>query len=134
MGTDSASTVAVGFVVALLCGAAWGVFNGFCITRLRVSALISTLGSMGAALGAAYLVTDGNDIRTVPNALIAFGHGSIGGVPWLVVITAVVSVIGGDRAAHDPVRPPHLPGRLQPGSGAPGRHRRVGPSAAGSTR
>ena len=94
LGTDSASTVAIGFVVSLLCGTAWGVFNGFCITRLRVSALISTLGSMGAALGAAYLVTDGNDIRTVPNALIAFGHGSIGGVPWLVVVTAVVSVVG----------------------------------------
>ena len=94
-GTDSLLTVGLGFVVALACGAAWGVFNGFCITRLRVSALISTLGTMGAALGAAYLVTDGNDIRTVPNALIALGHGSVGGVPWLVVITAAVSVIGG---------------------------------------
>jgi len=92
--TDRLSTVGIGFVVALACGAAWGVFNGFCITRLRVSALISTLGSMGAALGAAYLVTDGNDIRTVPDALIALGHGSVGGVPWLVVITAVVSVVG----------------------------------------
>ena len=94
MDTSSPWTILVGFVVALLCGAAWGAFNGFCITRLRVSALISTLGSMGAALGAAYLVTDGNDIRTVPDALIAMGHGSFYGVPWLVVITAVVSVIG----------------------------------------
>ncbi len=94
LGTDSLFTVAVGFIVALVCGTAWGAFNGFCITRLRVSALISTLGTMGAALGAAYLVTDGNDIRTVPNALITLGHGSVGGVPWLVVITAVVSVIG----------------------------------------
>ena len=94
-GSDSLWTVAAGFVVALACGAAWGAFNGFCITRLRVSALISTLGTMGAALGAAYLVTDGNDIRTVPNALITLGHGSVGGVPWLVVITATVSVVGG---------------------------------------
>ena len=94
LGTDNVSTVVLGFAVALLCGLAWGAFNGFCVTRLRVSALISTLGTMGAALGAAYLVTDGNDIRTVPDALITFGHGSIGGVPWLVVITAVVSVIG----------------------------------------
>jgi ribose transport system permease protein len=93
--TDSLGTVALGFVVALLCGTAWGVFNGLCITRLRVSALISTLGSMGAALGGAYLLSDGSDIRTVPNALIALGHGSVGGVPWLVVITAVVAFIGG---------------------------------------
>ena len=69
-------TILAGSAVALFCGAAWGLFNGWCITKLRVSALISTLGSMGAALGAAYLVTDGNDIRTVPTALIAFGHGT----------------------------------------------------------
>jgi len=93
--TDSLGTVALGFAVALLCGAAWGVFNGLCITRLRVSALISTLGSMGAALGGAYLLSDGSDIRTVPNALIALGHGSIGGVPWLVVITAIMALAGG---------------------------------------
>ncbi|MBV8915206.1 MAG: ABC transporter permease [Acetobacteraceae bacterium] len=93
--TDSLGTVALGFVVALICGAAWGVFNGWCITRLRVSALISTLGTMGAALGGAYLLSDGSDIRTVPNALIALGHGSVGGVPWLVVITAAVTLVGG---------------------------------------
>ena len=93
--TESLSTVAVGFAVALLCGTAWGLFNGFCITRLRVSALISTLGSMGAALGGAYLLSNGSDIRTVPNALIALGHGSIGGVPWLVVITAIMALAGG---------------------------------------
>jgi len=81
--------------VALLCGTAWGVFNGLCITRLRVSALISTLGSMGAALGGAYLLSDGSDIRTVPNALIVLGHGSVGGVPWLVVITALMALVGG---------------------------------------
>ena len=93
--TESLGTVAAGFAVALLCGAAWGVFNGLCITRLRVSALISTLGSMGAALGGAYLLSDGSDIRTVPNALIALGHGSIGGVPWLVIISAGMALVGG---------------------------------------
>ncbi|MGI4939544.1 MAG: ABC transporter permease [Janthinobacterium lividum] len=93
--TDSLGTVGLGFVVALLCGTAWGVFNGLCITRLRVSALISTLGTMGAALGGAYLLSDGSDIRTVPDALIALGHGSVAGVPWLVVITALVALAGG---------------------------------------
>ena len=94
MDTESLFTVAVGTVVALACGAAWGVFNGLCITRLRVSALIATLGSMGAALGAAYIISDGTDIRTVPNALIAAGHGAIAGVPWLVVVTAIVALLG----------------------------------------
>ncbi len=94
MGTDGLGTVVVGTAAALLAGAAWGLFNGFCISRLRVSALITTLGSMGSALGLSYLVTDGNDIRTVPGSLIALGTGSVFGVPYLVIITAVFTIIG----------------------------------------
>ena len=94
MGTNGPGTVVVGTVVALLAGAAWGLFNGFCISRLRVSALITTLGTMGSALGLSYLVTDGNDIRTVPDALIAMGTGSLLGVPYLVLITAVFTALG----------------------------------------
>jgi ribose transport system permease protein len=94
LGTDTVSTVVIGTGVALIAGLAWGVFNGFCIARLKVSALITTLGSMGSALGLAYLITSGNDVRTVPTALIALGTGSIGGVPWLVVIAALFTVVG----------------------------------------
>ncbi len=95
MGTDNSLTLIVGMAVSLVAGLFWGLFNGYCIARLRVSALITTLGTMGAVLGLAYLVTNGNDVRTVPNTLIAIGTGVIVGVPWLVVITAVVALIGG---------------------------------------
>jgi ribose transport system permease protein len=95
IGTDGVWTVVVGLGVALVAGMLWGLFNGYCIARLRVSALITTLGTMGAAQGLAYLVTDGNDVRTVPKLLIAMGTGTLFGVPWLVVITTVVAVIGG---------------------------------------
>ncbi len=92
LGGEGIGVLLAGTVVSLLAGAAWGVFNGFCIARLRVSALITTLGSMGAALGFAYLLTDGNDVRTVPKLLMSIGHGTVLGVPWLVVITTVVAV------------------------------------------
>ena len=94
MGTDNIATVAAGLAVALLAGMAWGLFNGFCISRLRVSALITTLGTMGAALGVSYLLTGGNDIRTVPDTLIAIGSGSFGGVPWLVIVSAAFTMVG----------------------------------------
>jgi ribose transport system permease protein len=94
LGGDGIGTVAIGCGVALVTGLAWGLFNGFCVARLRVSALITTLGSMGAGLGMAYLITDGNDVRTVPKALIAIGTGSIGGVPSLVLVSALFTVIG----------------------------------------
>ena len=94
MGTDGPGTVLAGTAVALLAGAAWGLFNGFCISRLRVSALITTLGTMGSALGLSYLLTDGNDVRTVPDTLIAIGSGSVFGVPYLVLITAALTGLG----------------------------------------
>jgi len=94
IGTDNALTVFIGLAVALASGLAWGLFNGFCIARLRVSALITTLGTMGAAQGLAYLITNGNDVRSVPDTLIAVGAGVVVGIPWLVVITAIVALIG----------------------------------------
>jgi len=81
LGTDNALTVLVGLVVSCLGGLSWGIFNGLCITKLRVPALITTLGSLGAALGIARLITHGNDVRGVPLTLIKIttgGH-SVGG-------------------------------------------------------
>ncbi len=94
MHTDNALTVLVGLAVALVAGAAWGVFNGLCITRLRVPALITTLGSLGAALGAAELLTNGNDVRDVPLTLIEVGVGGFLGLSWIVWIAVAVTVVG----------------------------------------
>jgi len=94
LGTDNAGTIAIGLLASLFGGIAWGLFNGFCISRLRVSALITTLGTMGSALGLSYLLTGGSDVRTVPETLIKIGTGSMLGVPYLVWITVVFTIIG----------------------------------------
>jgi len=95
LGTDNALTIVVGLIVSLIAGLAWGVFNGFCITKLRVPALITTLGSLGAALGIARLMTHGNDVRGVPLTLINFSTGTFLSLSYIVWIAAVVTVIGG---------------------------------------
>jgi ribose transport system permease protein len=84
-----------GLVAALLGGLAWGFVNGFLIARAKVPPLIVTLGSYGAALGAASLLNDGSDIRTVPTALKrALGSGtSFGGIPNLVITAAVITAV-----------------------------------------
>ncbi len=95
IGTDNVWTVIVGTLVALLAGLAWGLFNGLCIVKLRVPPLITTLGTMGAALGFAELLTNGNDVRGIPMTLMSLGTSNVAGVPWIVVIAAIVTVIGG---------------------------------------
>ena len=95
MGTDNTWTVLVGLLVALAGGFGWGLFNGICVTRLRVPALITTLGSLGAALGCAHLITGGADVRDVPLTLINVSTGTFLTLSWLIWIAAAVTLVGG---------------------------------------
>lgn len=87
--------VVIGLVVALLSGAFWGAINGVLVAAARIPPLIVTLGTFGMALGFAQILTNGTDIRAVPEILVdAIGSGAIVGVPVLVVIAAAVALVG----------------------------------------
>ena len=51
VGGQGYGTALAGLVAAVIGGVAWGLFNGFCVTRLRVPALITTLGIPGRRVG-----------------------------------------------------------------------------------
>ena len=95
VGGDNAGTVIIGLLAGVAAGGGWGLFNGLCITKLRVPALITTLGTLGAALGAADLLTGGNDVRTVPLTLINFGTDTFLGVSYIIWSALAVTLIGG---------------------------------------
>ena len=87
--------VLLGFLVAILAGVAWGGVNGFLVAYAQIPALIVTLGSFGAALGLAKVLTDGIDYRDVPTILTdSVGTGRTAGLPWLVIIAVVVTCGG----------------------------------------
>ncbi len=87
--------VLLGLVGALVGGGAWGLLNGLLVARARIPPLIVTLGSFGAALGAAQLITDGVDVRTVPRLLRdGLGFGQTAQVPHMVALAAVVTLAG----------------------------------------
>lgn len=87
--------VFVGLVVALMSGAFWGAVNGALVAAARIPPLIVTLGTFGMALGFAQILTNGTDIRAVPELLVdAIGSGTIAGVPVLVVIAGAVALVG----------------------------------------
>jgi ribose transport system permease protein len=90
-----AGVVLLGLVAALAGGGAWGLLNGLLVARAGIPPLIVTLGSFGAALGAAQLITDGVDVRTVPRVLRdGLGFGQTAQVPHMVALAAVVTLAG----------------------------------------
>ena len=95
MGEGVGSMLA-GLVVALAAGLAWGVWNGFLITKARITPLIVTLGTLGMAQGAALLLTGGVNVRGVPTELVTtIGVGRLfGTIPYFVVIAAGVTAAG----------------------------------------
>jgi ribose transport system permease protein len=86
----------IGLLVAVACGLAWGLINGFLIARAKVPPLIVTLGTLGMALGLAEVITGGVDLRDIPTVMVnSVGFGNVfWQVPTLAVIAAVVIVIG----------------------------------------
>lgn len=84
----------VGVLVGLGIGLAIGVFNGICISYLKVPAFVGTLGSMSIAKGLTFLLTDAKPIPGLNPDFKYIGGGSIGDwLPVPIVIMVVVLVI-----------------------------------------
>ena len=87
--------ILLGLLVALASGLAWGILNGFLIAKAKVPALIVTLGTLGMAWGLAEIVSNGQDVRYIPNMMAhTIGAGRFFAVPWLVIVAAVVAIAG----------------------------------------
>jgi ribose transport system permease protein len=88
--------IAVGILVAIGCGAAWGLLNGVLVTRLKIPSFIVTLGGLGAALGLAQVITKGADITGVPPQMNTdLGSKQVLGLVLPVWIALLVAVIAG---------------------------------------
>jgi ribose transport system permease protein len=95
IGGEGWGAIGAGLVAGLVAGLAWGVVNGVLVTKARVPPLIVTLGTLGMALGSALLITGGIDVRGVPLQLTTtVGIGQLAGIPYVVIIAAVVTAIG----------------------------------------
>jgi rhamnose transport system permease protein len=86
----------VAVVIAILIGGLGGLVNGLIITRLRLPALIVTLGTMALYRGIAMMMTGVNTVRGFTD-LSFLGQGYIPGTPIPIsfVIFAVMAVIFG---------------------------------------
>lgn len=87
--------VAVGLVAALLVSTLLGTFNGFVVARIRVPAIVVTLGTLTLFRGIAHLLTGGTVFHSFPPAFHWFGGGTLFGFFPVPVFIALVVVAWG---------------------------------------
>ena len=81
-------------LVALLVGVICNLFNAVFVAQFNVPAFIATLGMMSIARGAAYTVTGGQPVYTMPASFVAVS-GRVAGIPlYAILIMAGVFFLG----------------------------------------
>jgi rhamnose transport system permease protein len=93
-------------VVALLIGAACGLFNGLFITRVGLPPLITTLATLALFRGLAEGIAQARSVRGYPDWFFILGQkeflGSLTGIPNQLLIVVVAAVIIGAITAWTP--------------------------------
>jgi ribose/xylose/arabinose/galactoside ABC-type transport system permease subunit len=91
VGTGS---IPLAIAAGLLTGLLYGTVNGYIVAFLNVQPFAATLGTMSVGSGVAFLISDGNTIRDLPDAFAFIGNGEVLHIPtqvWIVgAVTAVV--------------------------------------------
>jgi ribose/xylose/arabinose/galactoside ABC-type transport system permease subunit len=89
-GTSPGLAVAVGVAIGLVCG----VFNGFMISRLRITPFVATLGSSTLIGGLVLIQTDGRAVAGLPAGFTSVGLGQTLGIPnpaWVFLAVGIVT-------------------------------------------
>jgi ribose transport system permease protein len=91
---QAGSSVTVAVIIALLCGAALGAFNGLVIAYGHVASIITTFATLNLFRFVALQVFDDKQLNGVPDTLARFsGLGRTAGIPnawWLgMIFTAI---------------------------------------------
>jgi ribose/xylose/arabinose/galactoside ABC-type transport system permease subunit len=80
-------------MAGIIAGGALGSINGIIIAFLRVPPFVATLAMMTIARGIAYILTDGRSIISMGKSFLMIGQGTLGPVPWLIIILGIVAVL-----------------------------------------
>jgi ribose transport system permease protein len=81
-------------LLALLLCALLGVVNALGLTLIGIPSFIMTLAMMQIAAGISALLVRGQIAYKVPPLISTLGSGSIGGIPWIVIVAAVMLLAG----------------------------------------
>jgi ribose transport system permease protein len=77
----------------LAVGALTGAINGFVVSRVKVNALIATLGMMSVARGIALGYTEGRPVINLPPSFNVIGQGDLWSMPLIVLYMLVIVLV-----------------------------------------
>ena len=80
-------------VVALLAAGALGAVTAFGVTVIGIPSFIMTLAMLQIGAGICALLVRGQIAYAVPHVIETLGGGSLGPVPWIVIVAAVVLLV-----------------------------------------
>ncbi|MFI4994519.1 MAG: ABC transporter permease [Hyphomicrobiales bacterium] len=73
---------------------ALGLVNALGLTVIGIPSFIMTLAMMQIAAGVSALLVRGQIAYKVPSLIATLGSGSVGGIPWIVIVAAVLLLAG----------------------------------------
>ena len=89
--------VTISIIAGLLVGVIIGTINGFCIIKLRIPAMIVTLGMLFVARGLIHIITEGKPVYPLPDAFNKISIVNIFGlnisIVFLIILTAIIEFV-----------------------------------------
>lgn len=82
--------LAAAAMLGILTGVVVGLINGFMVTRIKISPLISTLATFSIVRGLAFVISNGQTNQLNNNAFKFLGRGNIGGIPFSLIMMVAV--------------------------------------------
>jgi ribose transport system permease protein len=92
--------LALAAILGVLSGVMVGIVNGFMITRIKISPLITTLATFSIVRGLAFVISNGQTNQLNNDAFKFLGRGDIAGVPFSLILMVIVYVFFSYLLSH----------------------------------
>ncbi|HOA26025.1 MAG TPA: ABC transporter permease [Arachnia sp.] len=92
---QQATAVLVGVVLSIVLGTLAGVFNGFLVSKVRIPAILVTLGTLELFTGIAIVISAGKPLSGLPPAYSELLGGKILRIPMPLIIFVVLALVIG---------------------------------------
>ena len=95
-------SMALACVLAVFASTLVGVINGLVIAKGKITDFIVTLGTLSVAAGVALILSNGEPVTIINTFLLRLATGSLGPIPYFVLVALVVAIVAHIVLFHTP--------------------------------